>query len=172
MGMDAITMLKQDHKTIDTLLRQFMRAGARAWATKGDLAVRIVHELAAHTAIEEQVFYPVVRAELPEVTGEVIHDEVEHHVVRWFCAQIDATLPKDERFDARVHVMAEIVRLHIDAEEQALFPRVRAALGRERLSELVAQLAKAKAAAASGLYLEPPDLHPSEGDISALLRVF
>ena len=171
-------MLKQDHNTIDTLLRQFMRAGAHAEATKSDLAVRIVHELAEHTAVEDQVFHPVVRAELSEVTGEVIHEEVEHHAVRWLCAQVDATSLKDERFDARVHVLAEIVRLHIDAEEEALFPQVRAALGHKRLSEIGAQLARAKATAPGGLHLVQSGLQPSEAlppsdeDISALLRVF
>ena len=62
--MDAITLLKQDHKTVEKLFKQFEKTTAPAEQRK--LAQRIVKELSVHAAIEEMVFYPAVRARVPQ----------------------------------------------------------------------------------------------------------
>src|SRR4051812_26398581 len=58
--MDAITLLKSDHKTVEGLFKKFEKAGPSAVKTKQQLVKKIIEELAVHAAIEEQVFYPAV----------------------------------------------------------------------------------------------------------------
>jgi hemerythrin superfamily protein len=139
--------LRHDHKTINTLFRKFEQAGERAQATKADLAARIVRELSVHASIEEQVFYPAVRAALPDASKEILESLEEHHVVKWLCSEIDGMNPADERFDAKVRVLVELVRMHVKEEESTLFAEVRASLGRKELSEIGEALQKAKQSA-------------------------
>ena len=142
--MDALTLLKQDHKTVNSLFRKFEVAGDRAIVTKNDLAQRIVRELSVHAAIEEQVFYPAVRSELSNSTPLVLEGLEEHHVVKWLCSEIGSLTAEDERFDAKMSVLMETVRHHVREEESTLFPEVREALGRKRLGELGDALEAAK----------------------------
>jgi hemerythrin superfamily protein len=142
--MDAITLLRHDHKVINTLFRKFEQAGERAEATKADLAGRIVRELSVHASIEEQVFYPAVLASLPNASHEILENLEEHHVVKWLCSEIDRMTPADERFDAKMRVLIELVRLHVKEEESSLFSEVRRSLGRKELSEIGEALQTAK----------------------------
>jgi len=61
--MDAITLLKQDHKTVEQLFKQFEKASQPA--QQRNLAKRVIEELSVHAAIEEMVFYPAVRDRVP-----------------------------------------------------------------------------------------------------------
>ena len=65
--MDAITLLKDDHKSVEELFKRFEKAGERAFVQKREIVDRIIEELSVHAAIEEQVFYPVTRATVPAV---------------------------------------------------------------------------------------------------------
>jgi len=159
--MDAITLLKADHQTVKRLFRTFEQAGPNARTTKAKTAKSIVRELSRHAAIEEQVFYPTVRAEVPDVADEVLESLEEHHVVKWLCSEIEAMKPDDERFTAKVTVLIESVRHHIEEEEGDLFPQVRQTLGRKRLAEIGAQLEKAKAAAPTRPHPKGPDTPPA-----------
>ena len=67
--MDAITLLRNDHKTVEQLFKRFEKAGDRAYVEKRQIVDRIIEELSVHAAIEEQVFYPVARATVPEHRG-------------------------------------------------------------------------------------------------------
>jgi len=62
--MNAITLLKNDHKTVNDLFRRFERSGDHAYKTRREIVDRIVEELSVHAAIEEVAFYPAVRAEV------------------------------------------------------------------------------------------------------------
>ncbi|MDQ4096850.1 MAG: hemerythrin domain-containing protein, partial [Actinomycetota bacterium] len=69
--MDAITLLRDDHKTVEGLFKKFEKTGEGAKKAQRDLADRIVKELSIHVAIEEQIFYPAVREAL-EVEEDTI----------------------------------------------------------------------------------------------------
>ena len=120
--MDAITLLKTDHKTVEKLFKQFEKAGDRATLTKGKLVAGMVKELSVHAAIEEQVFYPAVRHEAPEASDYVLDSLEEHHIVKWLLSELDGMTPDDERFDSKVRVLIENVRYHVGEEETQLFP--------------------------------------------------
>ncbi|WP_440106807.1 hemerythrin domain-containing protein [Streptosporangium sp. H16] len=145
--MDAIVLLKDDHKTVEKLFKEFENAGERAYKKKRELVDQIIEELTAHAHIEEQIFYPAARESVPETSGHVLESVEEHHVVVWMLSELAKLDPKDERFDAKVTVLIENVRHHVEEEEQEWFPQVREAMGRKRLQELGEEMEKAKPAA-------------------------
>ena len=136
MPKDAITLLKEDHKVIRRLFTQFEKAGDDAEATKGKLAKQILEELTAHTYIENEVMYPETRKLLPDLEDDVLESYEEHHVADILCAEISMMSPSDERFDAKMTVLMENVRHHIEEEEDEWFPEVREGLGRKKLQEI------------------------------------
>ena len=80
--MDAITMLKDDHKTVEALFKRFEKAGDKAYVQKREIVDRIIEELSIHAAVEEQVFYPVTRATVPAVEDTALESLEEHHIVK------------------------------------------------------------------------------------------
>jgi len=158
--MDAITLLKDDHKTVEQLFKRFEKAGDRAYVEKRDLVDRIIEELSKHAAIEEQLFYPVVRATVPETDDIALESLEEHHIVKWVLAELEKMSPEDERFDAKVTVLIENVRHHVEEEETEFFPMVRDELGRNALSDLGDAMKAAKAIAPTRPHPTSPDTPP------------
>jgi len=158
--MDAITLLKRDHKTIESLFKQFEKAGPRADKIRRDIADKIVAELTVHAAIEEMVFYPAVREAVPATDDEVLESLEEHHVAKWLASEIDGMAPDHERFRAKMTVLIENVRHHKQEEEEELFPQVREALTRKQLAELGEALEAAKAVAPTRPHPRAPDTPP------------
>jgi len=136
MSTDAIVLLKADHKEIRRLFRTFQGAGDKATKTKASLAKQIISTLTVHTYIENEVMYPEVRALLPELEESVLEGYEEHHVTDVLCMELAGLTPKSERFNAKAHVLMETVTHHIDEEERAWFPQVRAGLSRKKLQEI------------------------------------
>ncbi|MCW2877504.1 MAG: hypothetical protein JWQ95_1604 [Sphaerisporangium sp.] len=147
--MDAIVLLKDDHKTVEKLFKQFEKAGERAYKEKQQIVEQIIQELTTHAYIEEEIFYPAARQDVPETSDHVLESVEEHHVVVWMLSELRNLDPKDERYDAKVTVLIENVRHHVEEEEEEWFPQVREAMGRKKLQELGEQMEKAKADAPS-----------------------
>ena len=155
--MDAITLLKEDHRTVEQLFKRFEQAGDRAHVQKRQIVDRIIEELSVHAAIEEQVFYPVARTTVPDTEDIALESLEEHHVVKWLLEELVAMDPAQERFDAKVTVLIENVRHHVEEEENEFFPMVRKALGRNELADLGETLADAKASAPTRPHPRMPD---------------
>lgn len=158
--MDAITLLKTDHKTVEALFKRFEKAGEKAYAEKRQVVDRIIEELSVHAAVEEQLFYPVTRATVPDTEDIALESLEEHHIVKWVLAELDSMAPEDERFDAKVTVLIENVRHHVKEEEEEYFPMVRDELGRNALADLGDAMAKAKAVAPTHPHPRSPDAPP------------
>ncbi|HUR09629.1 MAG TPA: hemerythrin domain-containing protein, partial [Nonomuraea sp.] len=142
-----IVLLKDDHKTVEELFKKFEKAGEKAYADKRRIVDQITKELVTHAYIEEELFYPTARAKVPETSDHVLESVEEHHVVVWLLSELKDLDPKDERFDAKVTVLIENVRHHVEEEEKDWFPQVRAAMGRKELQELGERMEAAKAEA-------------------------
>jgi hemerythrin superfamily protein len=158
--MDAITLLKNDHKSVNELFKKFEKAGGSAHKTKAKLVEQIIHELAVHAAIEEVAFYPFIKRVSPDLTDDVLESLEEHHVVKWLLSELEDMSPKDERFDAKVAVLIENVRHHVAEEEREMFPRVRKLLSRSDLQDLGEALANAKKVAPTRPHPKAPDEPP------------
>jgi hemerythrin superfamily protein len=144
-GQDAIVMLKDDHKVVEKLFKQFEKAGESAPpAQKRQIVDQVIRELTTHAFIEETLFYPTARQAAPETGEHVLESVEEHHVVAWMLAELKNTDPSDERFDAKMAVLMENVRHHVQEEEQDWFPEVRKAMSRTELKELGAMMEAAK----------------------------
>jgi hemerythrin-like domain-containing protein len=159
-GMDAISMLKDEHKAVEQLFKRFENAGDRARVEKRDVLDRIIEALSMHAAIEEQLFYPVARATVPDTERLALESLEEHHIVKWVLSELDSMNPNDERFDAKVTVLIENVRHHVKEEEQEFFPMVRNGLGRSALRDLGEAMTAAKKVAPTHPHPRSPDTPP------------
>ena len=93
--------------------------------TKQDIVERIVRELSIHAAIEEMVLYPAIReaAENGDIDKMVLESLEEHHIVKWMLSELERMSPDDERFDAKVTVLIENVRHHVDGRGEGALPQ-------------------------------------------------
>jgi hemerythrin superfamily protein len=136
---DAIAMLKADHKKVSGLFAEFEKA--RAATTKQRLVSTICTELSVHAQVEEEVFYPAVKAALKD--KELIPEAVvEQATMKDLISQIEGITPDGEMYDARVKVLAEYVKHHVKEEHTEMFPK--AAKTRLDMVALGAQMAARK----------------------------
>ncbi len=140
MSTDAIVLLKEDHKELRGLFREFKAAGPNATATRGRLVDKIIELLTVHTYIENEGMYPAVRKLVPDVESDILESLEEHHVADILCTELAAMSPEAERFEAKATVLIENVEHHIEEEETEWFPKVREALGRNDLREIGSQM--------------------------------
>src|SRR6478752_9512236 len=140
MSTDAIVLLKADHQEIREQFRRFTAAGENAAAAKGKIVDKIIELLTVHTFIENEVMYPEVRKLLPDLEDDILESYEEHHVVDLLCIELTGMQPEDERFDAKVTVLIENVKHHIDEEEHDWFPKVREGLDRSTLQDIGARM--------------------------------
>ena len=132
--MDAIKLLKQQHREVEKLFAQFEKAGERASGKKTDLCAKISDALAVHATIEEKLFYPATK---DARTEELLHEAVEEHLSakRIISDLLEADV-EDEQFDAKVMVLKEQIEHHVEEEEKELFPKAQKLLGKDQLAEL------------------------------------
>lgn len=120
---DAIALLKADHATVSALFAEYEKT--RSVANKKALVAEICAALSVHAQLEEEIFYPAVKAALkdrllvPEAT-------VEHASVRDLIAQLEGVQPDGEMYDAKVQVLSEYVKHHVKEEQNEMFPKVKA----------------------------------------------
>jgi iron-sulfur cluster repair protein YtfE (RIC family) len=124
---DAIDILKADHDRVEDLFKQFEKSEDPV--QQRQLAVQAMTELKVHAILEEEIFYPTVRARV----GNEIMDEAdeEHHVVKVLISELEAmgTRPtgSDGHYTAKFTVLAENVRHHVKEEEREMLPKARKA---------------------------------------------
>lgn len=136
---DAIALLREDHKKVSALFEEFEKA--RSASVKKRLVQIICQELTVHTQIEEEIFYPAVKAALKD--KELVPEaRVEHDSVKALIAQVQDVEPDGEDYDAKVKVMGEFVKHHVKEEQNEMFPKARKS--RLDLAELGQQMAERK----------------------------
>ena len=178
--MDAIALLVRDHKEVEQLFRQFEKLTERAQKSKQKIVAKIIRELAVHAAIEEMLFYPAVRTaalkansrSLKEAADTVLESLEEHHVVKWTLSELEKMKPEEERFDAKVQVLMESVRHHVEEEQEELFPKVRKLFDSEVLEQLGERMQKAKKVAPTRPHPRAPDQPPGNmvaGTVAAVM---
>jgi hemerythrin superfamily protein len=123
-NQDAIALLKEDHRTVEKLFKDF--EDAKGEGRKETLAKRICLELTVHTKIEEEIFYPACEGKIEEDMLKEAY--VEHDAAKLLMAEIEAGSGKsDDFFDAKVKVLSEEIDHHVKEEEDELFPEVKKA---------------------------------------------
>jgi hemerythrin-like domain-containing protein len=144
--MDAIALIKADHKTVEALFKQFEQVKEDGDdAAKKRVVDQISRELEAHADIEEEIFYPEVKAKAEEEGQELVDEAVEeHHLVKVTLGELASLPPSDAAYDAKVTVLIENVRHHVEEEEEEMLPQAGELLGADRLAQLGQRMAERK----------------------------
>ena len=141
MALDAIGLLKADHRQVEQWFEAFEKSTSAA--KKQDLASRICKALEIHTTLEEEIFYPAFL----EATGDkdTHHEaEIEHAGAKNLIAQIEESAPADEYYDSKVKVLSEMIKHHVNEEEQRGGMFAKARQSEMDLADLGAQMAARK----------------------------
>jgi len=149
--MDAIELLKQQHQEVADLFEAIEKAKGSAEKTR--LFQELAGKLVGHDAIEREIFYPACEEAMGmnDLLGEAL---VEHGVVEFGLYEADQSAGKDD-FDYKVKVLKELVEHHVEEEEKEFFPKVRSALGAEKLESLGEELLEAFEDSQEDDYHEP-----------------
>ena len=116
-SQDAIALLKEDHRTVEKLFKDF--ESAKGDGRKEKLAQQICLELSVHASIEEEIFYPACEGKVEE---DLLKESyVEHDAAKVMIAEIMAGEGADDDFfDAKVKVLQEEIEHHVEEEEKRL----------------------------------------------------
>ena len=135
--MDPVKLLMKQHREVEALFKKIEQT-EKANERK-ELMGQIKQKLELHTTIEEDIFYPAIRELDTDKAEEMVLEAYEeHHVVKLVLAELPNVDPEDERFEAKMTVLKELVEHHVEEEEQdkgGLF-KLAKKLGKEHLEEL------------------------------------
>lgn len=145
--MNALTLLKTDHKKVVELFDEIDELSDTAHATRGTLFSKINMELTVHAEIEEKIFYPAFEAKTKKNTepGDEIREAYEEHAnVKEMLAKLLALQPQDDTFNAKLQVLSELVKHHIHEEETEMFTQARELLDESELKALGERMSSLK----------------------------
>ena len=147
--MDALKLLKEDHKKVKALFEEVEGLGDRATTQRKNLFQQIDKELTLHSKIEETLFYPEFkkRAEDSEERDEVLEAYEEHGVVKVMIGELENLDPKDETYKPKLTVLKELVLHHVKEEEGPLFKMAREIFEPDELDRIGERIVEAKEAA-------------------------
>ena len=133
--MDAMSLLKEDHKKVKKMLAQLESTTERGVKTREELFTRVKQELVVHEAIEEEIFYPALK-EHPKTKEIALEGYEEHHVVDTVMAEIEGVAYDDEKWGAKFTVMKENLEHHIEEEEGEMFKQAKQVFAEDELAQL------------------------------------
>lgn len=146
MPQTAIDMLKEDHQKVKDLLEQLVGTTDRAEKTRKDLLQKIEQEVAVHSKLEEEIFYPAFREAAGKEHKKTYHAAVEEHraVEKLVLPDLKKTDVTSEKFAGRAKVLKELIGHHIEEEEKEMFPEAEKVLDSDTLEALGRQMQERK----------------------------
>ena len=133
--MNAITLLEEDHAKMRKLLEELETTTERGLKIRAELFSTIKGELTIHEIIEEEIFYPELKAH-PKAQDIVLEGYQEHHVVDLIMKDLEELPVDDESWGAKAKVMKENVEHHMEEEEGEMFKQARSVFDRSELDDL------------------------------------
>lgn len=162
--MDAIAMLKADHRKVEEIFEQFEKASGKA--KKQKLAEQVCLELKVHTIIEEEIFYPACRGQIEDDLVDEAY--VEHDAAKTLINEIEAASADEAFYDAKVKVLSEMIEHHVEEEEkraEGMFSQARkAGLDMDALADQMRARKKSATAELKGHPEIPAQTRTFEGD--------
>ena len=124
---DAIELLTEDHRKVDELFEDYeSRKDDASDGDKEELVEQICNELTVHATIEEEIFYPAARDAVDEDDADMLDEaEVEHEHIKMLVEELKTMTAGEPLYDAKVKVLAEYVKHHVEEEEGEIFPTLR-----------------------------------------------
>lgn len=135
--MDPVKLLMKQHRDVEALFKKVEKTEDAD--ERKELMGQIKQSLELHTMLEEEIFYPAIRGlDTKKAEEMVLEAYEEHHVVKLVLAELPKVDPEDERFEAKMTVLKELVEHHVEEEEQdkdGLF-KLAKKLGKENLEQI------------------------------------
>jgi hemerythrin superfamily protein len=148
--MNALTLLKKDHNKVKALLAELESTTERGVQTRQRLFAEMKAELTVHETIEEEIFYPELKAH-PKAKDLVLEAYEEHNVVDTLMGELSSLSVEDETWGAKAKVMQENLEHHIEEEEGELFDKAEQVFDDAELEDLGRRMAERRESAAAGL---------------------
>lgn len=153
--MDAIALLKTDHAKVKRLLAELETTTERGVKTRSELFATIKGELTLHEIVEEEIFYPELKAH-PKAKDIVLEGFEEHNVVDRLMRDLEELDVSDETWGAKAKVMKENIEHHIEEEEGEMFKTAREVFDRAELEDLGTRMEQRKVSAGRELGVPVP----------------
>ena len=141
--MNALEILKHDHEKVAMLLDQACETTERAEKTREKLLQQIKSELKIHEEIEEKVFYPFLK-QFKEEKELILEAYEEHHMVDVLLSELEETDTEREEWKAKMTVLKEMIKHHVNEEEGQIFPLVKELVSKEELDALTQKMIELK----------------------------
>lgn len=144
--LDALELLMQDHREVESLLREFEFLQQNRKATEGVIA-NACAELRMHDTLETAILYAEVRdAANDEKTDRMVAEaEAEHDKILELVEKVELARTDDRQRDKYFSTLVEHVKRHVMADETERFPLVKR-LARLDLGAVTAAMKKRKSA--------------------------
>lgn len=167
--MSIIAALTTDHRNVDALFSRFEQADPGDIEELAHLRDLILEQLSIHATIEEQTLYPAIREAADDATDAVLEALEEHHAVKAVLAELERMSPAAERFRAKMQVVIENVRHHVEEEEghDGLFAVARKHLKQPQLEEMATTAERLREAGPT----RPHPLSPDQPPFNVLIGV-
>jgi len=154
--MNAITLLKADHKKVGELLKDIEGLSQSAHIERRKLFAQIDRELTVHSKIEETIFYPALKRKAQtgnndDTKQEVLEAYEEHSNVKGMLKKLEGTEATDETYNAKLQVLSELVKHHVHEEEHEMFREAHDLMSETELDDLGMELTRAKEELMSGV---------------------
>jgi hemerythrin superfamily protein len=141
----VVEQLRSDHRRINTLFHQY-EFGEHTREARTGVLQQIYRELFRHTALEEEMVYPIVRQALKESEQQLVRDSVQAHSrIKELLQQIDGRSSGGEDVGGLIQELQTCVLQHVQEEEQEILPKVE-----ERAEAALRQLDQTLSLAAQG----------------------
>jgi hemerythrin-like domain-containing protein len=141
--MNAVTLLKSDHRKLEALFDRYRSASTG----KSGIVLEITRQLSMHMDAEEREVYPVLRTSISDGEQLVNDAVIEHKEARGLLAELERADTGSFDMDSKVATLRRAVDHHVRDEEEEIFPKAEKSLGKNRLDDLGARIAKAKKSA-------------------------
>lgn len=163
---DAISLLREDHRTVVELFQQIEDIPSDAPSESAEMKKRralfeqVSEELSRHAMAEEELLYPMIRSKVPDGDRLADHALQEHQEVKETLARLEKMSLDNLDFEGEFRTLMHSVKEHVNEEEAELFPLLQQHLGQEALDTLGTQLAAAKAMAPTRPHPNAPNRPP------------
>jgi hemerythrin superfamily protein len=141
--MDIVTVLKADHRNVEQLFSQIESSSDRALKTKERLFLEIKKELTIHMMAEEKILYPRM-LDIPELRKAAFEANEEHRLVKQLLDETSELVCGSEQWNAKLKVIKDLVRHHVQEEEGEIFKKLRHSLSSAVLNEMGSAVAEIK----------------------------
>jgi hemerythrin-like domain-containing protein len=133
VDVKATALLEKQHRKVKTIFNKLEKGRGDALALLEELS----NDLAAHMAIEQEIFYPAIQ----HLDSDLVREAYEEHALGEVALKrLLATDPESPSFKARVVAAKELIEHHVKEEEEELFPKVEKKLSDDQLSQLAKEM--------------------------------